>query len=144
MLLAEHKNWKAIVNFILISVNDLDALRRRRDEEQSAAQWQSRLQQLQRDVDDNWTEMSAALSQAENCYQLWQQVQQECQGSAESEDNSVRDNSVEDKAVVDALIDQHRELSRRWLPLAKKWIGVLTKAGRRTDSQLLRQDKFEI
>jgi hypothetical protein len=118
----------------VISVNDVGALRRRRQEEQLASQWQSRLQQLQRELDDNWTELSAAVSQAENCHQLWQQVHKEGQDRAEYD-------AVDDKAaVVEALLDQHRELSRRWLPLVKKWISVLTKAGRRTDSQMLRQD----
>jgi len=57
----------------------------------------------------------------------------------EEQDRAVVEQEEQDRAVVDSLIDQHSELSKRWLPMVKKWLDTLTKAGRRTDHQLIRQ-----
>jgi hypothetical protein len=249
-------------------VNDVSALRRRQKEEREAALWSSRLAQLQQAVADSQPDIEAAVLQARNCLQLWDQVHRKGEkdqpdsteedtageeaknqgrivvdrgdlvvdkevvvdqpeseqeitviGNEDSEKNEkvedkervdreehdrdvpvsdreeVMDGRVivdkddndeamveqteedkamveqteedkavveqtevdkavveqteedkamveqteEDKAVVDSLVDQHSEISKRWLPLVKKWLETLTKAGRRTDHQMLRQ-----
>ena len=123
-------------------MNDVDALRRRREEERLATLWQGRLQQLQRDFTDREPEIEAAVSQVENCLQLWRQAQQEVGGGRETEQEEEvgggTEEQIEDRAVLEALVDQHREWSRRWLPMVKKWIDTLTKAGRGTDHNMLR------
>jgi hypothetical protein len=250
-------------------VNDVSALRRRKKEEREAALWSSRLAQLQQAVTDSQPDIEAAVLQARNCLQLWDQVHHKVEkdlpdssegdtageeakkqgravvhrddlertvvdqevvvdqpeseqeivivnnkdseknekeedkegGDREEHERDVSDPEVimdgrvmvdkvdddeaiveqteedkavveqteedkamgeqteedkamveqteedkaiveqveEDKAVVDSLVDQHSEISKRWLPLVKKWLETLTKAGRRTDHQMLRQ-----
>jgi hypothetical protein len=199
-------------------VNDVSALRRRQKEEREAALWSSRLAQLQQAVTDSQPDIEAAVLQARNCLQLWDQVhckvekdlpdstegdtageeaknrgrtvvdrddlertvgdqpesgqeividseknekvedkesvdreehEREVSGQEtvvdgrvmvdkEDDDKSMVEQTEEDKAVVDSLVDQHSEISKRWLPLVKKWLETLTKAGRRTDHQMLR------
>jgi hypothetical protein len=233
-------------------VNDVSALRRRQKEEREAALWSSRLAQLQQAVADSKPDIEAAVLQARNCLQLWDQIHRndgkdlqdkkegdtageeaKKQGRSEvdrddsektevdqkalvdqpeseqertvidhedsekivvnekekykervdreeherdvsdheaimdgrvmvdkddddeamveqteedkavveqtEEDKAMVEQTEENKALVDSLVDQHSEISKRWLPLVKKWLETLTKAGRRTDHQMLRQ-----
>lgn len=216
-LRVSHAVLKRTVDFSSLSlVNDVDAVRRRREEEREADLWRERLELLRQALSDTAPDMEAVILQAQNSLDIWNQsyreeeqdpdrqvmvhpeqdsavahqpekdstvvgqheqespvaddrkqksrvvdqrkqdiavvnqqkqdslmtgpLEQGCASMDKREPNSpVDDQEEQNKAIVESLVDQHRELSKRWLPLVKKWIDTLTKAGRRTDHQLLRQ-----
>jgi hypothetical protein len=84
-------------------------------------------------------EDKAMVEQTEEDKAMVEQTEEDKAMVNQTEDKAVAEQTEEDKAVVDSLVDQHSEISKRWLPIVKKWLATLTKAGRRTDHQMLRQ-----